>query len=70
MCVEHQSIVNLLKILEDAQCPDCMLQKVLQWVYNAAKLKGFDFDPKATARKANKHPVDVRSFEARIPATP
>ena len=28
--VEHRNIVELLKILEDAQCPDYMLQKVLQ----------------------------------------
>ncbi|KAI2502014.1 hypothetical protein MHU86_12417 [Fragilaria crotonensis] len=43
--VEHRNIVNLLKLLEDAQCPDYMLQKVLQWAYNA-KLEGFDFNPK------------------------
>jgi hypothetical protein len=28
--VEHQNIVNLLKLLEDAQCPDYTLQKVLE----------------------------------------
>jgi hypothetical protein len=28
--VEHQWIVNLLKLLEDAQCPDYMLLMVLQ----------------------------------------
>ncbi|KAI2491812.1 hypothetical protein MHU86_22751 [Fragilaria crotonensis] len=50
--IEHRNIVNLLKLLEDAQCPDYMLQKVLQWAYNA-KLEGFDFNPKATTRKAN-----------------
>jgi hypothetical protein len=50
--VEHRNIVNLLKLLEDAQCPDYMLQKILQWAYNA-KLDGFDFNPKATSRKAN-----------------
>ena len=50
--VEHKNIVNLLKILEDAQCPDYMLQSILQWAYNA-KLEGFDFNPKATTRKAN-----------------
>jgi hypothetical protein len=33
--VEHRNIVNLLKILEDAQCPDYMLQSILQWAYNA-----------------------------------
>ena len=51
---EHTScIVELLKLLEDAQCPDYyMLQKVLQWAYNA-KLEGFDFNPRATTRKAN-----------------
>ena len=50
--VEHRNIVNLLKLLEDAQCPDYMLQKVLEWAYNA-KLEGFDFNPRATTRKAN-----------------
>jgi hypothetical protein len=50
--VEHQNIVNLLKFLEDAQCPDYMLQKVLEWVYNA-KLEGFNFNPRARTRKAN-----------------
>jgi hypothetical protein len=50
--VEHRSIVSLLKILEDAECPDYMLQSVLLWAYNA-KLMGFDFNPKATTRKAN-----------------
>ena len=50
--VEHRCTVELLKILEDAQCPDYMLQKVLMWAYNA-KLIGFDFNPKATSRKAN-----------------
>jgi hypothetical protein len=50
--VEHRNIVNLLKLLEDAQCPDYMLQKVLQWAYNA-KLEGFDFNPNAITRKAN-----------------
>ena len=50
--VEHRNIVNLLKLLEDAQCPDYMLQKVLEWAYNA-KLDGFDFNPTATTRKAN-----------------
>jgi hypothetical protein len=50
--VEHWHIVNLLKLLEDAQCPDYMLQKVLEWAYNA-KLDGFDFNPKATTQKAN-----------------
>jgi Plavaka transposase len=49
---EHTCIVELLKLLEDAQCPDYMLQKVLQWAYNA-KLEGFDFNPRATTRKAN-----------------
>ena len=50
--VEHRNIVELLKILEDAQCPNYMLQKVLQWAY-IAKLDGFNFNPKATTRKAN-----------------
>jgi hypothetical protein len=50
--VEHRNIVNLLKLLEDAQCPDYMLQKVLEWAHNA-KLDGFDFNPRATTRKAN-----------------
>ncbi len=50
--VEHRNIVNLLKLLEDAQCPDYMLQKVLEWAHNA-KLEGFDFNPRATTRKAN-----------------
>jgi hypothetical protein len=50
--VEHRNIVNLLKLLEDAQCPDYMLQKVLKWAYNA-KSEGFDFNPRATTRKAN-----------------
>jgi hypothetical protein len=32
--VEHQNIVNLFKLLEDAQsCPDYMLQKVLERAY-------------------------------------
>lgn len=50
--VEHRCIVNLLKLLEDSQCPDYMLQSVLLWAYNS-KLMGFDFNPKATTRKAH-----------------
>jgi len=50
--LEHRVIVDLLKVLEDAQCPDYMLQKVLQRAYQA-KLDGFDFNPKATTRKAH-----------------
>jgi hypothetical protein len=50
--VEHCSIINLLKILEDSQCPDYMLQSILEWAYNA-KVNGFAFNPKATTRKAN-----------------
>jgi hypothetical protein len=52
--LEHRNIVNLLKLLEDAQCPDYMLQKVLQWAYNA-KQEGLNFTPNATTRKANIH---------------
>jgi hypothetical protein len=43
--VEHRCIVELLKILEDAQCPDYMLHKVLMWAYNAKSI-GFDFTQK------------------------
>jgi hypothetical protein len=50
--VEHRCIVNLLKCLEDAQCPDYMLQSILQWAYDA-KLMGFNFNPRAVTRKAN-----------------
>jgi hypothetical protein len=51
--VEYCSIINLLKILEDSQCPDYMLQSIFEWTYNA-KLNGFDSSPKAaTRRKAN-----------------
>jgi hypothetical protein len=50
--IEHRNIVNLMKILEDGQCPDYMLQLILQWAYNA-QFMGFDFNPKATSRKAN-----------------
>ncbi len=32
---EHTCIVELLKLLEDAQCPHYMLQNVLEWAYNA-----------------------------------
>jgi hypothetical protein len=57
--VEHRNNMTLLKILADAQCPDFMLQSILQWAYNAKlegfdfNLEGFDFNPKATTRKAN-----------------
>ena len=33
--VEHCSINNLLKIWEDSQCPDYLLQSILEWSYNA-----------------------------------
>jgi hypothetical protein len=50
---EHTCMVELLKLLENAQCPDyIMRQKVLQWAYNA-KLEGFDFNPRAATCKAN-----------------
>ena len=29
--IEHYSIINLLKILEDSQCPDYMLQSIFEW---------------------------------------
>ena len=50
--VEHRCIVDILKILEDAQCPDYMLQSVLEWAYNAQSM-GFDFIPRAVTRPAN-----------------
>ena len=50
MVLQHD--VEHLKILEDGQCPDYMLHKVLMWVYNAKSI-GFDFNPKAMSRKAN-----------------
>ena len=50
--VEHRCVASLLKLLEDRQCPDYMLQSVLQWAYNA-KLMGFDFNPRATTRGAH-----------------
>ena len=50
--VEHRSVINLLKILEDSECPEYMLQSILEWTYNA-KVDGFDFNPKATTRKAS-----------------
>jgi hypothetical protein len=48
----HRHFTELRKILEDAHCPNYMLQKVLQWAY-IAKLDGFEFNLKATTRKAN-----------------
>ncbi len=50
--VLHHNVVNLLKLCEDAQCPDYMLQNVLEWAYTA-KLEGFNFNPQATTRKTN-----------------
>jgi hypothetical protein len=50
--VEHRCIVDVLKILEDGQCPDYMLQSVLEWAYNAQSM-GFDFNPRAVTRQAN-----------------
>jgi hypothetical protein len=49
---EHRCISEILKILEDAQCPDYMLQSLLEWAYNA-KASGFDFNPRAVTRRAN-----------------
>jgi hypothetical protein len=51
--VEHRNVVNLLKLCEDAQCPDCVLQKVMEWANTGAKLEGFNFNPQATTQKAN-----------------
>ena len=56
--VTHQ---NIVKHLLDAQCPDYMLQKVLELAYNA-KLEGFDFNPRAMTRKA--YIVDIQRFDA------
>jgi hypothetical protein len=50
--VEHKRVVELLGILEDGQCLNYMLQKVLQWACTA-KFDGFDFNPKATTRRTN-----------------
>jgi hypothetical protein len=61
--VEHQNFTNLLKLLEDAQCPDYILQKVLQWAYNA-KLEGFDFNPNATSSGCTKlWSTRIRDFQ-------
>jgi hypothetical protein len=49
---EHRCIVDILKILEDAQCPDYKLQSILEWAYNAQSM-GFDFNPTTVKRKAN-----------------
>jgi hypothetical protein len=50
--IEHRSITNIFKNLEDSQYPHYMLQSILEWAYNA-KVNGFDFNPKAATRKAN-----------------
>ena len=50
--VEHRCIVDILKILEDAQCPDYIMQSILEWAFNAQSM-GFDFNPTSVARKAN-----------------
>jgi hypothetical protein len=49
--VEHHGcIVDNLKILEDAQCPDYMLQSILEWAFNAQSM-GFDFNPQQLQEK-------------------
>ena len=57
------NFVNFLKILEDVQCFDYVLQKKLQCAYNA-KLQGFNFNPKATTATEIQNPLDIQSFEA------
>ena len=42
--IEQQSMVKLLKMLEDTNCPDCALPKILNWAREAHKNK-FNFDP-------------------------
>lgn len=45
--IEQQSMVKLLKILEDINCPDYALPKILNWACEAYQNK-FNFDPDCT----------------------
>ena len=43
---------NLMKILEDMNCPDTALTKIIDWA-RAAYNEGFDFNPASKTRHGN-----------------
>ena len=50
--VEQRSIISLMKILEDMNCPDDALPKILAWAHKAY-IDGFEFSPRTKSRKSN-----------------
>ena len=49
---EQRSIITLLKLLEDMNCPDDALPKILTWAHDSHAM-GFNFAPHTTSRKSN-----------------
>ena len=49
---EQRSIITLLKLLEDMNCPDDALPKILTWAHDSYAM-GFNFTPHTTSRKSN-----------------
>ena len=50
--LEQQCMINLIKLLEDMNCPDFAVTKIIDWArtsYNA----GFDFIPTSKTRYGN-----------------
>ena len=45
-------MVNLMKILEDMNCPDTALTKIIDWA-RAAYNEGFNFNPASKTRHGN-----------------
>ena len=45
-------VIKLLKLLEDMQCPDTAMEKILTWARECF-LKKFDFNPPSKTRRGN-----------------
>ena len=50
--LEQRCMINLMKILEDMNCPDTALTKIIDWA-RAAYNKSFDFNPASKTRHGN-----------------
>ena len=51
---EQKSIIKLIKLLDDMDCPDYAFSSILSWAHNAY-VEGFTFNPSFKSRKSNLH---------------
>ena len=49
---EQKSIIKLIKLLDDMNCPDYAFSSIMSWAHNAY-IEGFNFNPNCKNRKSN-----------------